>query len=85
MRCPGDDEHAVDEDQQRSPQQEIEGDLQPGWGAPMVSLVFPDTGHQGRHPGGDSKRDHADSVIIRPASRTGFGSRGAVGLPVGAG
>ena len=50
----------------------------------MVSLVFPDTGHQGRHPGCDSKRDHADSVIMRPASRTGFGPRGAVGLPVGA-
>ena len=35
-------------------------------GAPMVSLVFPDTGHQGRHPGCDGKRDHADSVIIDP-------------------
>ena len=73
---PGDDEDAVDEDQQRSPQQEVEGDLQPGWGAPMVGVVFPDAGHQGRHPGCDGNRDHADSVIIRPASCTGFGPRG---------
>ena len=47
MRSPGDDEHPVDEDQQRSPQQHVEGDLHPGWGAPMVGAVFPDTGHQG--------------------------------------
>ena len=75
MRSAGDDEHAVHEDQQRSPQQQVERDLQPGRGAAMVGPVFPNTGHQGRHPGCDGKRDHADSLIVRPASRTGFGGQ----------
>jgi hypothetical protein len=42
----------------------------------MVGLVFPDTGHQGRHPGCDGKCDHADNVISRPASRMGLGHAG---------